>query len=470
MFSSVPRGKELINDLYNFYKFFVIKHFTKKVIPAPHIKKISKELMRMYRGDYKKLTVSLPPRHSKSSLITIAYPIWLILKNPSLNILVVNSTATLSEQFGIRIRDVFKNYGAYFGVDVSLVKSASNWLMFEDENGLTGGSIRLTGVGGQITGFDADYIFIDDLLKGNDLTPTQIDKTNDYYNTILMQRVEPQTRVVTLGTRWVSNDVLGQLRAEHKDEYKIIDLPAVNEDGSVLWDKFKPEYFKEQEKAIGTRMYQALYQCNPLDETGDYFNIDNIFYTDDYDTPTSHVIGKCRSYDLAYTSENENKSSDYTAGVYIYKNYKGEYILSDLVYGKFGEENINKIRATAKRDGVEVPILVETGTVGGASEMLYREYKKKLPGYNMKQSLPVGSKIDRAFNLQQAILDRKFGITIYDYDLREEVLKQLKAFPNGKHDDIIDAISYAISYLEPLNIQSNIGVSGSPKNRKRGFR
>lgn len=460
-------NKRIVNDLYNFYKLFVINHFTKKVIPAPHIRRLSKELMRMYRGDYQKLTVSLPPRHSKSSLITIAYPIWLILNDPSLNILVVNSTATLSEQFGIRIRDVFKTYGEYFGVDVSLVKSASNWLMFEDKNGLTGGSIRLTGVGGQITGFDADYIFIDDLLKGNDLTPTQIDKTNDYYNTILMQRVEPQTRVVTLGTRWVSNDILGELRTKHSDEYKIIDLPAVNPDGSVLWDRFQPEYFEEQEKAIGTRMYQALYQCNPLDETGDYFNIDNIFYDDPYDHMTSHIIGKCRSWDLAYTAEDENKSSDYTAGAYIYKNYKNEYILSDLVYGKFGEENINKIRATAKRDGVDAPILVETGTVGGASEMLYHEYKKKLPGYNMKQSLPIGSKIDRAFTLQQAILDRRFGITIYDDKLREEVLKQLKAFPNGKNDDIIDAISYAVSYLEPVNMQSSVGVSGT---KRRHFR
>ena len=45
--------------------------------------------------------------------------------------------------------------------------------MFEDLDGnLTGGSIRLIGIGGQITGFDADWIIVDDLVKGvQDTTP-----------------------------------------------------------------------------------------------------------------------------------------------------------------------------------------------------------------------------------------------------------------------------------------------------------
>ena len=27
---------------------------------------------------------------------------------------------------------------------------------------------------------------------------------------------------------------------------------------------------------MGTRLFQALYLCNPLDETGDFFNIDKL--------------------------------------------------------------------------------------------------------------------------------------------------------------------------------------------------
>ena len=216
--AQLDKYKLIMNDLYKFYEYFVINHFTKKIIRAPHIKKLSRELMKMYRGDYKKLTVSMPPRHSKSSLITLAFPLWLISKDPSLNIMVINSTFTLSESFGIRIRDLVDQYGEKIGLKVSDKKHASGWLMFEDLDGnLTGGSIRLIGIGGQITGFDADWIIVDDLVKVvQDTTQTVLNKTKDFFNGIVMQRVEPDTRLIVLGTIWHSDDILSYLRSSRQ--------------------------------------------------------------------------------------------------------------------------------------------------------------------------------------------------------------------------------------------------------------
>ena len=51
---------EAVNDLYLFYRLIVAKSFTENV-PAPHLKDLSKELMRMYRGDFKRLCVAMPP-------------------------------------------------------------------------------------------------------------------------------------------------------------------------------------------------------------------------------------------------------------------------------------------------------------------------------------------------------------------------------------------------------------------------
>ena len=456
---------------FDVYSTLTVRDF----IYARHIRNISDKLVDlMVDNDYvNRLCVSMPPRTGKSSLITLSYPFWLIYMNPMLNIMVINYNKSLAEDFGLKLRQLFLDNVKLLnerGIRLSDKQYSKSKFMFENINtGELLGSITLIGVGGTITGKDVDVCIIDDALKGyEDTTPSRLDKLWDWFKSILLQRLEPESKLIILQTRWHTQDLIGRIIEEDNKDYDYINLKALNNDGSCIWaERYTPEFFHERKKEQGERIFQALYHGQPLDETGDYFNIDNIFYNDDYDTSTSHVIGKCRSWDLAYTAEDANKSSDYTAGAYVYKNFKGEYILSDLVYGKFGEENINKIRATAKKDGVDVPILVETGTVGGASEMLYREYKKKLPGYNMKQSLPIGSKIDRAFNLQQAILDRRFGITIYDDNLREEVLKQLKAFPNGKHDDIIDAISYTIGYLEPVNMQSSVGVSGTDNRRFR---
>ena len=444
-------------------------------VPAEHISMISELLMDTILDDSKpdRLTVSQPPRTAKSSLITLSFPFWLILMNPELNILIVNYSQGLADDFGMILRQLFiDNQPLLSERDIYLSdrEHSKSKFRFENSDGQLLGSIKLVGVGGPITGRDVDICICDDLIKGfSDCTPTLLDKLYSWYQNILIPRLEPWSKLFMLGTRWHSQDVIGRLREEQPEKYQFITLRALNDDGSCIWsNRYTPDFFEERRKEVGDRVFEAQYQGQPLDETGDYFNIDNIFYNDPYDAMASHVIGKCRSWDLAYTSEDANKSSDYTAGAYVYKNYKGEYILSDLVYGRFGEDNINKIKGTSRRDKPETPILIETGTTGGAAEMLYTEYRKKLPGYNVRQSLPIGSKIDRAFNLQQAILDNKFGITIEDDNLRETVLRQLKAFPNGKHDDIIDAISYAIQYLEPIGVQSSIGVSG--KNNRRRFR
>lgn len=467
--SRMKRYKLIVNDLYKFYQYFVIKHFNKQIVPAPHIKKLSKELMRMYRGDYRKLTVSMPPRHSKSSLITLAFPLWLISRDPTLNIMVINSTFTLSESFGIRIRELFHQYGEKLGLRISDKKHASGWLMFEDLDGnLTGGSIRLIGIGGQITGFDADWIIVDDLVKGvQDTTPTVLDKTKDFFDGIIMQRVEPHTNLIVLGTIWHTNDILSYLRTEHADEYKIIDMPAYDKQGNTLWpNRYDLDFFTTREKEMGTRLFQALYMCNPLDMTGSFFNLDKIIFGE-YKGFLENSKGTVRSWDFAYSNEEKGEVNDYTAGIKMTRTIDDMYLVHDLVYGQFGDNLIKKVQSVAHTDTANIPILLETGTKGGASEFLFKEYKSKyLRGFRVEQSEPIGAKVDRASPFRDAILDGKVIIDLPNEE-REQVIRQLQSFPLHKRDDIIDALSYAYNYLSQKS-STGVQTGGRRTRRKLG--
>lgn len=437
-----------MNNLYDFYIQFVVRLFNNKVIHAPHVKKICIELMRMYRGDYQKLSVSLPPRHAKSSLITLAFPLWLIIRDPTLNIMIVTSTFNLSESFGIRIRELFLQYQDFLPIKISNKKHASGWIMFEDKKGnLTGGSIRLVGLGGQITGFDADWVIVDDIVKGiQDCTPTQLQKTQDFFDGVLLQRLEPHSKLIVLGTLWSSEDVLSIIRKERRDEYHILDLPAYNENEEILWpEKYNLNYFNEKENEMGTRLFQALYMCRPLDETGAFFKLDNLLF----DTFKFHNNSICvRSWDLAYSDESKGDINDYSASIKMCKDPEGLYWITDLKNGQYGENIHNELKRTAYLDTANTPILIETGTKGGASKFYFNDLKSiYLKGYNVHQSEPIGSKVDRALAFRDAIWDGKVVVDLNDTD-RESLIKQLNSFPLGKHDDIIDAASYAYNYLQ----------------------
>jgi len=454
----------MLNDLYEFYYNFIALRYS-DYVDAPHIKEIAKRLTELYLNESDKhLCLSIAPRHSKSSIVTLAFPLWLIFQNPDLNVLIVNAEASLSENFGIRLREYIREYGEIFDVYLSDVKHSSTHIKFEDKHGrLYKGSIRLTGASGSITGQDADILILDDIYKGfQDITPSLLEKKIEWYKTMILQRKEPMTKILILHTRWATSDLTGYLMENAPDKYDFISFPAIKEDGSPLWkERYSIEFLEAQKEEMGERLFSSIFQQRPLDETGSFFNLEKIIWHDEHFDRNSITkkISSCRSWDFAYSDESKGISRDSTVGVLMHRIDKNYYVISEMEYGQYGEGLKNHLKSIAEKDGSNIPILIESGTSGGASEFLYKEYASYLNGYRTRQSKPIGSKVDRAYAFKQAILDGKIHVHLQSNDIRGEFIKQLRSFPLGKHDDMIDACSYAYNYLKKRGGASMIGVT-----------
>lgn len=450
-------------DLYEFYYNFIALRYS-NYVDADHIKELAGKLMSLYLDETDKhLCVSIAPRHSKSSIVTLAFPLWLIFQNPDLNILIVNAEASLSENFGIRLREYIREYGEIFDVYLSDVKHSSTHIKFEDSKGrLYKGSIRLTGASGSITGQDADLLILDDVYKGfQDITPTLLEKKIEWYKTMILQRKEPQSKIVILHTRWASNDLQGYLQEHSPDKYDFVSFPAIKEDGTPLWsERYSIEFLEAQMEEMGERLFSSIFQQRPLDETGAFFNLDMLAFHDepfDFREQTKKIIS-CRSWDLAYSDASKGDINDSTAGVLMHKLDENTFVISDLQYGQYGEGLKAHLKRIAKQDGSNVQILLETGTKGGASKFLYNEYRSYLTGYVTSQSEPIGSKSDRAYAFKQAILDGKIHVHLTNDYIRGEFIKQMTSFPLGKHEDIVDACSYAFNHLNVQGSRVLVGV------------
>lgn len=438
--------KLFINDLYLFYRYFIASRYEDSV-PAPHIKELSRKLMKLVSGDGKsRLAVSMPPRHSKSSMVTLAFPLWLILQNPKLHIMIVCGSQALVEKFGIQLREQVDRIGEHFDVYLSDVKYSNSHLMFNDEEGnLYDGEIKLFTSGGGITGNDADYLIVDDPYVGREeeFTPSGLQKKIDWANRVIEQRIEPQTKYCILHTRWNSNDIIGFYKRTEPEEYEFVEFPAIKEDGNPLWkQRYTIDELLKKRKRQGERLFSAIYQQQPLDTTSNFFNLDKLNFglPEDYG---EEII--CRAWDIAGGDEIDN--NDFTAGVKLVKS--GEYyVVTDLVHGRFGNNTLNIIRNTAVNDGVGCNVVIETG-VAGAGKLLYEEWKTQLKGYKVERADVTGgkSKADRATPLKNAIEDGYIYIDINDDVLRDSMLGEMKSFPNGEHDDIVDAMAHCYNYV-----------------------
>lgn len=377
-------------------------------------------------------------------MVTLAYPLWLIFQNPNLNILVVNAEASLSENFGIRLREYVKDYGGFFNVYLSDVKHSSTHIKFENKAGeLYQGSIRLVGATGSITGQDADYLIIDDPYKGvDDITPTLLRKKIDWFDAIIEQRIEPQTRLIILHTRWHNDDLQGYFHRYREDDYEFLTFPAILSDGTPLWsERYSIVDLEKKRESIGERLFQSIYQQKPIDDESHFFKMENVHWH----RPDKQIIQSVRGWDIA-ASEEEQKGNDYTAGVPVHLLEDNSILITDYEHGMFGEETAQEVKETTVNDGVDTIVVIETG-VAAAGKLLYREWEKQLEGYFIEQATPVHSKVDRATPLQNKIYDGEVYIDIQDNVLRQRFIDEFRAFPLGKHDDIVDATSHAFNYL-----------------------
>ena len=459
---------EAIEDItpYDVYSTLTVRDS----IPAEHIQYISDLLVETMLDDDKpdRLTVSQPPRTGKSSLITLSFPFWLILMNPTLNILIVNYSQGLADDFGMILRQLFidnQSLLATRNIYLSDKEHAKSRFRFENEDGELLGSIKLVGVGGPITGRDVDICICDDLIKGHsDCTPTLLDKLYSWYQNILIPRLEPWSKLFMLGTRWHSQDVIGRLMQEQPDKYRFITLKALEDDGTCIWsNRYEPQFFLDRKEEVGERVFNAQYQGQPLDETGDFFNLDKLQFITDNELPNFKVVGKVRSYDCAYSDDTKGNVNDRTASVLMLRTIDDYYIIKELRADRYGERLYDVIQSTARLDTPQIPILIETGTSGGASKALFDIYKDRLTGYLVEQSKPITSKVDRAYGFKEAILDNKIIICLDDHS-RGQLLEEMRGFPLMKHDDIIDACSYAYNYLSRKGTDM-IGTGGKRHRR-----
>ena len=464
-------AESVIEDLtpYDIYATLTVKHS----IPAQHVSDLSDALMSTVLDDDTpdRLCVTQPPRTAKSSTITLSFPFWLILMNPEYNILIVNYNDKLAARFGNRLRQLFiDNADLLASRDIYLsdAEHSKTLFSFKNRKGEALGTISLVGTGGTITGTDVDICICDDLIKGfKDTTQKLLDDLYEWFKEILIPRIEPHTKLFVLGTRWHTQDIIGRLLKNHPEKYRFIHLKALNEDGTCIWpNKYTPEYFEDRRDEVGDRIFEAEYQGQPLDETGDFFDLDWVIFEESFQYTNPLITGRVRSWDFAYSSDEPGKNNDYTASCKMYRLSDDTYYVTDVTMERYGDDLLKTLLKTAKQDNPNVRILMETGTKGGAAKELYNQYKKHFTGYRTKQSEPVGSKVDRAQGFKQALMQGKIRFVLDD-EQRELLLNQLKGFPLAAHDDLIDALSYAYSELSK---NTNTGAKTAGKRKRKRIR
>ena len=161
------------------------------------------------------------------------------------------------------------------------------------------------------------------------------------------------------------------------------------------------------------------------------------------------IIGICRAWDLAATEATpQNKSPDKTAGVLMARLRNGQFIVLDVFTGCLNAAGVRQaVRSIAIQDRINyrcnsIHIPQDPGQAGKEQAQSYVGF---LAGFNVQTERVNGSKINRAEPF--ASQWQQGNVLLLRGDWNRIYTNELSSFPDGLHDDLVDASSDAFNFL-----------------------
>lgn len=180
------------------------------------------EIIEILESVGKRKLVCVPRGCLKSSLACIAYPIWLLLGNPNLRILIDSELYTNSKNF---IREIKSHLSSrkliqLFGEFRSEPWNEGEITILQRTKSAPQASITAGGVETQKTGQHFDVIIADDLNStSNTNSSDNAQKVIDHYR-YNISILDPRGTYVVIGTRYAANDVIGHILSTEEHDYK----------------------------------------------------------------------------------------------------------------------------------------------------------------------------------------------------------------------------------------------------------
>ena len=385
----------------------------------------------------------MPPRHGKTETVTVRFGAYFLESNPRDNVLVTGYNERIARRFSRKSRQIVKDRRSLAEDNTS----QDEWSLPE------GGTFLARGVGSPPTGVGFKLILIDDPIRSREDSESLLlrDKAWDWYSDDIYTRLEPGGAIVMVCTRWHEDDIAARALASEPDQWTVLSLPAIcdsEEDllkrkiGEPLWfERYNKQDLNKIKKVMvsqhGDYGWNALYQQRPIPKTGAYFSPDKITI----EPFMPQIVRKVRAWDLASTKN----GGDHTVGILLGKDVDNKIWILDMVRGQYDSGTRDRIiKQTAEIDGRDVRIrLPQDPGQAGKSQKLH--LAQLLEGYPMV-FLPIsGSKQLRADPIGSQIAIG--NVFMLKNEWNRILLDELRSFPLGKNDDIVDALSDAYSEL-----------------------
>jgi predicted phage terminase large subunit-like protein len=436
-----------------------------------HLDAICEFLEAVSAGEIPNGVITIPPRTLKSRLITVMWPVWEWTSRPATKFITASYAANLALDHSVQSRDLIRSeyYQSAFGDRFKLAGDQNVKGYYKNDRG---GHRVATSVGGSATGWGADIIIADDPINVKEANSELVRAAAlEWWRKVMPSRLnDPRTgRKLVVMQRVHEDDVAAwcidngyqhlNLPMEYDPKSACI-VPAIGwtdprtEPGELLHvERYGVEQVEMLKRELGSFAFEAQYnqQPRPVDDNAIFpanqWSVWDALPSgpDGLRKPDDTLI----SADLTFTGKQQRSTGGYTNPDHVvyqlWYMYGADRYLIDEARGQWSfTQSKQQLRAFVDRAEASHPfpasrVIVEAKANG---EALIDDLRGEIPGIVGWNPDKFGDKVQRAWAAQplqeagQLWLPKRAS---WLDDWRSE----LAAFPHGRWDDRVDAMSMA---------------------------
>lgn len=430
------------------------KHCYPENLPALHHELLCSLLDKAARREIRKLAIVMPPGSAKSTYSSRLFPSRFLAQDPSQRILLCCCTKDLADDFGRTSRNLIDDNPNELGYSLAKDSQAVDKWSTNKGGGFVG-----AGVGGRISGRRADLGLIDDPVGSMEEADSQDfrDKQWKWFLGDFRPRLKPNAIQVIIQTRFHEDDLMGRILARETG-WTVIHLPMLIDDesqlpdplGRKMGDKLWPEWFTDEmvsDAQKDSRVWNCLYQGNPIPESGNYFRMDCIreYYSH------SEIPKNLKPYNSSDHALGKKEENDDTWLVDAGLDEAGNiWVLPSTEFGKWDSLlTVTKMMQHAETNEPMMWFCEAAHIEKAIGPFLFKEMQERECFFSIHQLSAQQDKQSKARPMQGRIAQGKIYLPTFT-SWWKTARQQLVSFPLGTHDDFVDAIANLCRGLQSL--------------------
>lgn len=448
-------------------------------VPSWHIQVICEHLQAVSNGDIRRLLINIPPRHSKSTIVSVMWPMWEWITKPEEKFLCASYSGSLSIRDNLKARRLVQSpwFQGNWGEAFRLSSDQNAKQRFENDK--TGYRIA-TSVGGVGTGEGGSRLVLDDPHGAQEAQSDALrDSTIEWFDGVWSTRLNnpKEDAMVTIMQRLHESDVSGHILHDIKG-WEHICIPAEwdglarrtflgpydprTKHGELICpERFGPEELKQLKAFLGEYGTAGQLQQLPSPPGGGILKVEHFqMWQSSWELPRFDYV--IQSYDGAYEVGMDNDCSACTVwGTFEARGKRGVMLLDawaeKLPYPKFRKKVIDdwheiygEVNKTQNKKGkVADVVLVEKKSSGISILQDLRASNIPAIPYDPGRA----SKEMRAHNVAPVLEMDVIWIPESKKEPGEFVtwarpfIAQCSKFPRGEEDDYVDTFTQAMILL-----------------------